>query len=166
MGTTANSANDFDFLVGKWTSKQRRLKKRLQQCDEWEVFDATTEHIKLPGECANFDTLIAPAWKPGWIGMSFRVYNAATDLWSIYWLTNEGDGLSKAGLLEPPVVGRFEGNVGRFECDDAFDGKPIRVRYQWEKIDPDRARWEQAFSPDRGVSWEVNWVMDFERIRA
>jgi hypothetical protein len=164
--TSQTAANDFDFLVGKWTSKQRRLKKRLQQCDEWETFDAVMEHDKLRGGCANFDTMTAEDWKPGWTGMSFRVYNAATDLWSIYWFTNEGGGLSKAGLLDPPVVGRFEHDIGLFECDDTFDGKPIRVRYQWERIDTDHARWQQAFSPDGGLSWETNWVMDFERIRA
>ena len=26
-------------------------------------------------------------------------------------------------------------------------------------------RWQQAFSPDGGVSWETNWVMDFQRVR-
>jgi hypothetical protein len=24
-------------------------------------------------------------------------------------------------------------------------------------------RWEQAFSPDGGTTWETNWVMDFTR---
>jgi hypothetical protein len=163
---THSAASDFDFLVGKWNSKQRRLKRRLQQCEEWETFDAVMENEKLPGGCANFDTMSADAWKPGWIGMSFRVFNAATNLWSIYWFTNEGGGLSKAGLLDPPVVGGFDGNVGRFYGDDLFDSKPIRVRYQWDVIDANTARWQQAFSPDDGRTWEVNWIMDFERIRA
>ena len=29
-----------------------------------------------------------------------------------------------------------------------------------------QARWEQAFSPDRGQSWETNWIMDFRRADA
>jgi hypothetical protein len=24
-------------------------------------------------------------------------------------------------------------------------------------------RWEQAFSPDGGETWELNWIMDFAR---
>jgi hypothetical protein len=28
----------------------------------------------------------------------------------------------------------------------------------------DRARWQRAFSPDNGKTWEVNWVMEFSRV--
>jgi hypothetical protein len=38
----------------------------------------------------------------------------------------------------------------------------IKVRYRWNKIDQDRARWEQAFSYDNRT-WEMNWTADFER---
>ena len=31
-------------------------------------------------------------------------------------------------------------------------------------LPPDSARWEQAFSVDRGRSWETNWYMDFRRV--
>jgi hypothetical protein len=166
LPAASSAANDFDFLVGRWKSVQRRLKKRLQQNDEWETFEALMHNEKLPGGCSNFDTMTAEAWQPGWIGMSFRVFNVATNLWSIYWFTNSGGGISAAGLLDPPVVGRFDGKVGRFEGDDAFDGTPIRVQYQWTIIDSDHARWQQAFSPDRGDTWEVNWIMDFERVQS
>jgi hypothetical protein len=55
------------------------------------------------------------------------------------------------------VVGRFEGDVGTFECDDVWEGTPIRVRYRWTKTDPDHPRWEQAFTADAGQTWETNW---------
>lgn len=77
------AAADFDFLVGTWSTKQRRLKKRLQNDDEWETFDATVTMHKLPGSTANFDTMVAPTWRPGWTGMSLRIFNPATNLWSI-----------------------------------------------------------------------------------
>jgi len=32
---------DFDFLHGTWHSRQRRLRKRLVDCDEWDEFHAT-----------------------------------------------------------------------------------------------------------------------------
>ena len=190
--TPAPSAvHDFDFLVGTWTSRQRRLKKRLQGDDEWETFVGTTTVQRLPGGVANFDTLVAEAWRPGWVGMSFRVFNPVTNLWSIYWVTNEGGGIDATnGRLEPPVVGRFDGDEGIFEGDDQLDGRPIRVRFRWTRQGPsaapgrseaadapprgaasaselggtDTARWEQAFSADAGRTWEVNWVMEFERV--
>lgn len=160
----ASAIRDFDFLVGSWTSRQRRLRKRLQGCDEWETFVATSTVQHLPGGVINFDTMAAEDWRPGWVGMSLRLFNPATNLWSIYWLTNEGGGIDpKSGQLEPAVVGRFRGEEGVFEGDDVFEGRPIRVRLLWQRQGADRARWQQAFSDDGGRSWEVNWVMDFQR---
>jgi hypothetical protein len=161
----AASANrDFDFLIGTWHTRQRRLKARLQGCSDWETFTATSRVQQLPGGVANFDTLVAEAWQPGWVGMSLRIFNPQSRLWSIYWVTNEGGGIDAAsGQLCPPVVGRFVGEEGLFEGEDLFEGRPIRVRFRWQRHGADRARWEQAFSADGGQSWEVNWVMDFER---
>jgi hypothetical protein len=160
----ASASHDFDFLVGTWNSHQRRLKRRLQSCDEWETFRATSTVQQLPGGVINFDTLVAEDWRPGWVGMSLRVFNPVTNLWSIQWLTNEGGGVDAAsGQLEPAVVGRFHGDQGAFEGDDVFEGRPIRVRFLWERLGADRARWQQAFSDDNGRSWETNWVMEFER---
>lgn len=159
-----SAAHDFDFLIGTWTTRQRRLKQRLQGSDEWETFEATSTVQRLPGGVANFDTLVAEGWRPGWVGMSLRVFNPATALWSIYWVTNEGGGIDPAsGRLEPPVVGRFDGEEGVFEGVDDFEGRSIRVRFRWTRQGPDAARWEQAFSADAGHTWEVNWVMEFER---
>jgi hypothetical protein len=36
------------------------------------------------------------------------------------------------------------------------------VRYIWDKIDRDHARWQQAFSYDNRT-WETNWIGDFTR---
>ncbi|TIQ24379.1 MAG: DUF1579 domain-containing protein, partial [Mesorhizobium sp.] len=53
--------------------------------------------------------------------------------------------------------------VGTFLCDDVFDGRDIQVRFLWSRITEKSARWEQAFSPDGGKSWETNWIMHFAR---
>lgn len=162
-----STPHDFDFLVGQWNVRQRRLKRRLQVCTDWESFDATCTMQKLPGGMANFDTLIAPAWRPGWVGQAFRVFDPVARRWSIHWLTNDGDGIDHAsGHLAVPVVGGFEGGEGRFEADEEIDGRLVRVRFLWQRQGPDAARWEQAFSVDAGQSWEVNWEMDFRRAGA
>jgi hypothetical protein len=45
----------------------------------------------------------------------------------------------------------------------------VRVRFLWERLGPDRARWSQDFAlagtdgaPDG--PWETNWVMEFSRL--
>ena len=163
--TPSTAAHDFDFLVGHWTTRQRRLKHRLQGSDDWETFDATTHNQHLPGGVINFDTLVAPTWRSAWVGMSVRVFNPVTNLWSIHWVTNEGGGIDPAtGRLDAPVVGRFHGDEGVFDGEDVFEGRAIRVRFQWLRQGPDRARWQQAFSDDGGLNWEVNWIMEFERM--
>ncbi len=156
---------DFDFLIGRWQVKNRRLRQRLQNKQEWECFDATQCNQALPGGIGNFDDFIAECWRPDFVGMSLRLFNPQTQLWSIYWLDNLTAGLDTAGSLLPPVVGRFENGMGVFECEDMLEGRPIRVRYSWSDITPDSARWEQAMSDDGGATWEMNWQMLLNRIQ-
>lgn len=158
-------ASDFDFLVGRWHTRQRKRVQLLEPASPWEHFEAELSLQKLPGGIANFDTLVAEAWRPGWVGMSFRVFNPATQLWSIHWFTSSGDGIDAAsGALDKPVLGRFDGDVGRFEADEVIKGRALRTRYQWTRLDPDAARWEQFFSFDGGASWDRNWVSECRRL--
>jgi hypothetical protein len=78
----------------------------------------------------------------------------------VWWL----DGRSPLGAVDPPIRGRFEKGVGRFYSDDTLRGKPIRVRVTWTRPTPTTAHWEQAFSPDGGKTWEINWTTDFVRM--
>src|SRR5262252_2963663 len=39
-----SSEHDFDFLTGKWTMHNKRLKERLKNSHEWVEFEATDEN--------------------------------------------------------------------------------------------------------------------------
>lgn len=166
--TSVNPANDgshdFDFYMGHWRIQNKRLVKRLAGSTEWETFEAFAHARPLPGSIGNYDDFIAIKWRPDFVGMSFRVFSPITKKWSIYWLDNKTGGLDAKGHLTVPVVGEFKDGIGIFMCDDEFEGKPITVRYTWSNISKNTARWEQAFSPDGGKTWETNWVMDQTRI--
>ena len=155
--------HDFDFLLGHWHVENRRLRNRLQDNDEWETFDAIQHNQALPAGIGNYDDFVAANWRPGFVGMSLRLFNPQTGLWSIYWLDNVNGGLTQTGTLNPPVVGKFENGIGIFEGDDELDGKPVRVRYTWSDIHTARPRWKQAMSADGGLTWEMNWSMTFEK---
>ena len=149
---------DFDFLMGRWRVENRRLLKRLQGSTEWETFEAMSHARPLPGGIGNFDDFIPTIWRPGFVGMSLRIFNPETGLWSIYWVDN------KTGVLQPPVVGKFHDGVGVFEGPDELGGKPIIVRFIWSNTSEEHPRWEQTFSSDNGKTWETNWVMLLTRV--
>ncbi|GGC62708.1 hypothetical protein [Undibacterium terreum] len=155
--------HDFNFFYGHWHIRNRRLVARLQGCTEWEEFDAVGHVRPLPAGIGNYDDFIAKAWRPDFVGMSLRIFNPHTELWSIYWLENQTGGLNAAGALLPPVVGKFSDGVGIFEGDDMLGEKAVRVRYTWSGITATTARWEQAMSADGGLNWETNWIMEHVR---
>jgi hypothetical protein len=149
-------ANNFDFLVGNWTSKQRRLREILAGSDDWYEFDGITRCWSVFDGAGNIDEVKFP--EQGYTGLTVRLFDPETELWSIYWARND------TGLALPPTVGRFEEDgIGRFYDDEDWHGRPIRVRYTWTVNSADSARWEQAFSTDQGETWETNWTADFTR---
>lgn len=156
-------STDFDFLLGHWEVDNRRLRTRLQGSHDWEAFSARSHNQALPAGIGNYDDFIPAGWREGFVGMSLRIFNPQTALWSIYWLDNTNGGLHPSGLLRAPVVGRFNNGMGVFEGDDELDGRPIRVRYTWSHITDNGARWEQDMSADGGATWEMNWRMLFRR---
>lgn len=158
MNDSDTSAHDFDFLVGRWTVQHRRLKERLAGCTQWEEFGGSCVMQPLLDGLANVDDDVLELPAGPYRAASLRMYDPKTRLWAIWWF----DGRTPHEL-EPPVRGRFEGGVGTFLADDTFKGRPIVVRFLWSDITPHGARWQQAFSTDRGASWETNWVMDFVR---
>lgn len=165
-GTPAdNPQHDFDFLLGgQWKIENRRLTNPFKSPQKWETFQATQQVRPLPGGIGNYDDFSPIGWRPGFVGMSLRVLNPLTKLWSIFWLTNRDGGLDPTtGHLQAPVVGGFKGDQGTLLADDTLDGRAIKVRYEWTRLGPNHARWQQAFSADSGASWELNWVMEMRR---
>jgi hypothetical protein len=150
-------SRDFDFVIGGWKVRNSRLLRRLEGCTEWEQFDALSHARSLPGGIGNIDEFHAGSWRPGFVGVTMRIFNPQSGLWSIYWTDNG------RFTLDPPVVGRFRDGVGIFEGDDQHEGTPVRVRFHWTNPTPETARWEQAFSVDR-ENWETNWVMEMSRV--
>jgi hypothetical protein len=152
--TRSGDARDFDYFAGAWTTQQRRLKTRGVGGAEWEEFPATLCMSLYLGGMATVDELYFPT--KGWSGLTLRAFDLKKRQWSIYWVSSE------SGKLEPPVVGGFDGNHGEFYGEDQDNGRHVKVRYTWNKLDRDHARWEQAFSYDNRT-WETNWTADFAR---
>lgn len=52
--------NDFDFLVGDWAVRNRRLRERGVGATEWDVFQATSTVRPHLGGLANVDEITFP----------------------------------------------------------------------------------------------------------
>lgn len=152
--------HDFDFLVGEWRVQHRRLKERLASSREWVEFNGTCSNRGLMAGWGNVDENTIELPGDNYRGVGLRAYDPKSGQWAIWWV----DSRTPNGAVDPPVKGSFANGVGTFYADDTLRGKPIRIRFTWSKITPTSAHWEQAFSPDGGKTWEVNWTMEFQRV--
>jgi hypothetical protein len=152
-----SSKTDFDFFVGKWSIHNKKLKSRLNNCTEWVEFESTQEMYTILNGAGNIDNFKTYFDREPFEGMSLRLFNPQTKLWSIYWAD------SIQVKLDPPVTGSFENNMGYFFTKDNFEGKPIIVVFRWDVRDKDNLVWSQAFSEDDGATWEWNWYMYFTK---
>lgn len=154
----ASAPTDFDFVIGDWSVKHRRLKERLANCSDWIEFDGAMSTRKILGGFGNLEDNILSFPGEEVRAIALRSYDAHTKTWSIWWL----DGRFP-GRIDVPVVGAFEDGIGKFFASDTFEGIPITVRFIWRRVSSDELCWEQAFSADKGESWETNWTMNFRR---
>lgn len=154
----AGAPKDWDFLVGRWQVRHRRLKQRLVGSREWEEFDGTLVNWPVLGGHGNVGDNVMEF--PGGTvrGMSVRTFDPAGGQWSSWWLDSRDP-----SAIGAPVRGAFADGVGTFVGDDTLDGRPVKTRVRWSGVTASSARWEQACSGDGGATWETNWTSEFTR---
>ena len=148
--------SDFDFLFGSWAVRNRYLVGRLRRSSDWIEFPATAQAWPLLDGMGNVDTYAAVRNGSIVHGTTLRLFDPQTSEWSLYWADT-----IRAGVLCPPMIGKFDGHTGTFFGDEEVDGQKVQCRFLWTK--GDSPRWEQAFSNDGGRTWETNWIMEFTR---
>ena len=159
LPSASSSKYDFGFFEGKWQLQNKTLKKKPDGSAEWIAFESTQEmHIVLNG-IGNIDNFLAIRNGKPFEGMTVRLFNPQTRLWSIYWAD------SNYGVLGlPPVMGSFENKVGHFFSKDLIDGKIVFTVYRWDARNADKPIWSQATSED-GKTWEWNWFMYMTKVK-
>lgn len=114
-----SSKNDFDFYEGNWTIKNRKLKKRLCNSDEWTEFNAKQEMKIILLGFGNTDDFIAKFDGKSFEGRTIRLFDPNTKLWSMYRTDSSNP------ILQPPTVGSFEGDIGKFYCKIFLKAKTL-----------------------------------------
>ena len=158
--TARDGSHDFDFEFGTWRTHYRLLRHRLAGDHEW--YDCYGTSVVRPfwGGAGNLEDgdLKCPKRYVG--GMTLRMYDAHTKQWTLWWGTRE------LAVSPPPQIGHFNAaGRGDFYSYDSWQNKPEITRFRWTHVNGN-PRFEQAFSTDKGKTWETNWTTDYERVSA
>ena len=152
--------HDFDFEMGAWKQHLKRRLNPLTGSNTWVEFDGTIVGQKIWNGRANLDEFEADGPTGHIEGLTLRLYNPEAHQWSLYWAN------SKVGYIDgPPQVGEFKNGRGEFYAQDTFKGRAILIRYVWSEITANSAHFEQSFSDDGGMTWEVNWISQMTRAK-
>jgi hypothetical protein len=152
--------HDFDWEIGTWKTRLKRLQKPLTGSTAWVEYEGTSVVRKIWDGRANLVELDVSGPAGRIEGLSLRLYNPDARQWSLNFSNARG------GTLSPPVLGEFRDGRGEFVgVDTVGGGRTILVRFVISPIDAGTWRFEQAFSDDGGRTWEVNWIATDTRIR-
>ena len=152
-----SSKHDFDFLVGGWKIRNRKLKEPLAGRQEWAEFHATQNCRQILLGLGDFDIFSTEFDGKSFEGFTLRLFDPQTRLWTIYWAD------SNEGRLDGGKVGSFDGDIGEFFARDVVAGKKVVVKFHWDKRNPEAPVWSAAYSVDEGQTWEWNWHAYFAR---
>ncbi len=156
--TLHDGQHDFDPLLGNFTFQLRYMLHPLTTTPDWTDMSGTGACYKVWDGRANLDTVELDSASGGHIeGLTLRLYDREARQWRLYWANN------RIGRLDPPQIGDFVDGHGDFYTTDTINGKVVLIRYDWTRMTSGTPHFEQAFSPDGGKSWEVNWITNQTR---
>ena len=144
--------HDFDFEIGTWRTHLKRRQNPLSGSNTWVEYEGTTVVRKVWNGRANLVELDVEGPAGRIEALSLRLYNPETRQWSLNFSN------SRTGTMSPPTIGSFNDGRGEFYSEETLDGRPILVRFVISDVTPESCRFEQAFSDDGGMTWEVNWI--------
>ena len=162
-GQQTSTSNDgqhaFDFEIGSWKTKLRRLQRPLTGSTTWVEYEGTTVVRRVWNGRANLVELDVRGLAGQIERLSLLLSNPEARHWSLNFANSAG------GTLTPPTIGEFKNGRGEFFGQDTLNGRTIFVRFVISPLTPDSVRFEQAFSDDGGRTWEVNWIAIDTRLK-
>jgi hypothetical protein len=151
--------HDFDFEIGTWKTRLKRLLHPLTGSTTWVEYEGTTVVRKVWDGRANLVELKAAGPAGHFEGLNLRLYNPESHQWSLNFAN------SASGSLSQPTVGEFKNGRGEFFDQETLNGRAIFVRFVISDITQNSCRFEQSFSDDGGKTWEVNWIATDTRVK-
>ena len=156
---TRDGQRDFDWEIGTWHTEVRVLADPLSETpDQWLGFGGTSVVRPLLDRRANVVELKVAGPNGRIEALNMRLYEPQANRWSLTFVN------IRDGLLTPSLYGGFHDGGGEFTGGDQLGGRPIKVRFLITRQGTDKARFEQAYSPDGGSTWETNWIAVDRRV--
>lgn len=154
-GATA-AERDFDFSVGTFTTKVRRLPKPLTGSTAWIDARGEVRTRKVLGGRGLLEEIELDQPSGHLQALGLRLYDPATRLWSFHFAN------ARRGTIGAPAVGAFKDGRAELYDQEDWEGRTILVRHIFAPVEGGY-HFEQAFSADGGKSWEANWIADCAR---
>lgn len=154
-GPPPSDSEGFYFLAGEWQVQHRKLKDPWAEREEWSDFEGSASFRTLVDGLLSVEELRDAKGTP--FGGAVRTFDRERRVWSDSWVG------ARDGVLQPGVIGRFDGPVGTFTTPDTYKDLVILARGVWRRVSADEFTWEQYFSRDNGAHWLLTWHMRFQR---
>lgn len=154
-GPLPSDAEGFYFLAGEWQVQHRKLKEPWGEREEWSQFEGSASFRTLVDGLVSVEELRDA--KGVAFGGAIRSFDRERRVWSDSWVG------ARDGILQPGVIGRFNGNVGTFTTPDTHNDLVILASGVWRRVSVDEFTWEQLLSRDNGATWLPTWQMRFQR---
>jgi len=153
----ADAPRDFDFELGTWSMRTRRLTDPLGGATWTE--SAGSSHIVHPiwnGRAALAE-LMLPGKTPSFAGSLVRTYNPQTKLWNVYWVDRA------TGRVSAPMVGEIRGGTAELYGQQDVGSTTVLARERYFDITTSSFKTERAYSLDGGTHWMPNAIYTFTR---
>src|SRR5690348_15631849 len=76
---------DFDFLIGRWKIRHRRLREILKGSTSWDEFEGYAVDRKILGGLGSISEVTLQLASGPLQGMTTRLFDPKTGQWRIYW---------------------------------------------------------------------------------
>jgi hypothetical protein len=106
---------DFDFLIGRWKIRHRRLREILKGSTSWDEFEGYAVDRKILGGLGSISEVTLQLASGPLQGMTTRLFDPKTGQWRIYWTAGPD------GAFTTPMIGGFAQGHG------AICSEPLRL---------------------------------------
>ena len=151
--------HDFDFNIGTWRTRIRRLVHPLTGSNDWVELNGTVHVRKVWNGRAQLEEIEAAGSGEHLEGLTLFLYDPQAHQWRQYFVN------SAEGVVNQPQIGAFNNSRGELFDQESFNGRTVFVRFVWSDITPNSHHVEQSFSDDGGRTWEPNFVATLTRVQ-